>query len=140
MGSLCFAINTPEVYRFPGTNTFVIFGDAQIENIGQAAQEAAARAAVGATAGSVNETAGMPGVEQGADANYTAAPASTMEEVHEDNANEESEEADDIDAGDLEEKQINVVMKQANVSRGKAIKALKNNNGDLVNAIMELTM
>jgi nascent polypeptide-associated complex subunit alpha len=31
-------------------------------------------------------------------------------------------------------------MTQANVSRGKAIRALKNNNGDIVNAIMELTM
>jgi nascent polypeptide-associated complex subunit alpha len=31
-------------------------------------------------------------------------------------------------------------MSQANVSRGKAVKALKNNGNDIVNAIMELTM
>ena len=29
---------------------------------------------------------------------------------------------------------------QANVSRGKAVKALQNNANDIVNAIMELTM
>merc|ERR1712126_746517 len=33
-----------------------------------------------------------------------------------------------------------LVMSQANVSRSKAIKALKNNTNDIVNAIMELTM
>jgi len=37
-------------------------------------------------------------------------------------------------------KDIELVMSQANVSRGKAVKALKNNDGDLVNAIMELCM
>ena len=31
-------------------------------------------------------------------------------------------------------------MNQAGVSRAKAIKALKNQNQDIVNAIMELTM
>jgi hypothetical protein len=31
---------------------------------------------------------------------------------------------------------VDLVMSQANVSRGKAIKALKNNQNDIVNAIM----
>ena len=31
-------------------------------------------------------------------------------------------------------------MSQANVSKAKAVKALKNNDNDIVNAIMELTM
>lgn len=35
---------------------------------------------------------------------------------------------------------MELVMSQANVSRAKAIKALKNNANDIVNAIMELTM
>ena len=37
-------------------------------------------------------------------------------------------------------KDIELVMSQANVSRSKAVKALKNNGNDIVNAIMELTM
>lgn len=36
----------------------------------------------------------------------------------------------------MEEKDVDLVMCQANVSRGKAIKALKNNQNDIVNAIM----
>ena len=51
---------------------------------------------------------------------------------------EESEE--EVDDADVEEKDIDLVMTQANVTRAKAIKALKNNKNDIVNAIMELTM
>ncbi|CAJ1015253.1 nascent polypeptide associated complex subunit- like protein, copy 2 [Leishmania guyanensis] len=116
VGSLSFAMVQPEVYRFPGTNTFVIFGEAQLEDTSALAQEAAARAAVsGAAATSSDATASV-------------------------SAAEDDDDDDDVGAGDLDEKEINVVMSQANVSRKKAIKALKNNNGDIVNTIMELTM
>ena len=43
-------------------------------------------------------------------------------------------------SGDLDEKDIEMVMDQANVSRNAAIRGLKKNNNDIVNAIMELTM
>lgn len=52
---------------------------------------------------------------------------------------EESED-DDVDETGVEDKDVELVMSQANVSRAKAIKALKNNQNDIVNAIMELTM
>ncbi|VDI25662.1 Hypothetical predicted protein [Mytilus galloprovincialis] len=45
-----------------------------------------------------------------------------------------------VDESGVEAKDIELVMSQANVSRTKAVKALKNNNNDIVNAIMELTM
>lgn len=48
---------------------------------------------------------------------------------------EESEE-EEIDASGVEEKDIELVMSQANVSRSKAVKALTNNQNDIVNAIM----
>ena len=108
---LSFAISRPEVYRFPGTNTFVIFGETQLEEAGSDAQKAAARTVVG---GEKEE-----------------APAAAAAAANDD---------EDVDPEGLQDKEINVVMSQANVSRGKAIKALKNNNGDIVNAIMELTM
>ncbi|KAJ3598245.1 hypothetical protein NHX12_001756 [Muraenolepis orangiensis] len=53
---------------------------------------------------------------------------------------EESEEEEEVDAGGLEQRDIELVMAQANVSRVKAVRALKHNNNDIVNAIMELTM
>uniref|UniRef100_A0A3P8T0L3 Nascent polypeptide associated complex subunit alpha n=1 Tax=Amphiprion percula TaxID=161767 RepID=A0A3P8T0L3_AMPPE len=52
---------------------------------------------------------------------------------------EESEE-EEVDETGVEVKDIELVMSQANVSRAKAVRALKNNNNDIVNAIMELTM
>ena len=108
---MSFGISKPEVYRFPGTNTFVIFGDTQVEDAGL--ESKAARTVVGGAAEKAPE----------------AAPAAAADAADEDE-----------DAGTLQDKEITVVMSQANVSRGKAIKALKNNNGDIVNAIMELTM
>ncbi|ORY37194.1 nascent polypeptide-associated complex, alpha subunit [Rhizoclosmatium globosum] len=45
-----------------------------------------------------------------------------------------------VDESGLEEKDIELVMSQANVARPKAVKALKANDGDIVNAIMELTL
>ena len=57
---------------------------------------------------------------------------------------EESDEGEDdgaeVDASGLEEKDIELVIQQANVPRRKAVKALKENNNDIVNAIMALTM
>jgi nascent polypeptide-associated complex subunit alpha len=52
----------------------------------------------------------------------------------------EDDDDDDQDETGLEPKDIELVMNQAGVSRAKAVKALKNQNSDIVNAIMELTM
>ena len=46
----------------------------------------------------------------------------------------------EVDTSGLEDKDIELVMSQANVSRSKAVKALKNNVNDIEKAIMELTM
>lgn len=54
--------------------------------------------------------------------------------------NEESEDEEEADATGVEAKDIELVIQQAQVSRSKAIRALRNNNNDIVNAIMELTM
>jgi nascent polypeptide-associated complex subunit alpha len=45
-----------------------------------------------------------------------------------------------VDETGIEGKDIELVMQQANVSRTKAVKALKANDNDIVNAIMELTL
>jgi nascent polypeptide-associated complex subunit alpha len=116
-----FTVNKPEVYRFPGTNTFVIFGEALLEDAGTDKQRAAAAM--------VAPTAVAPTMSMSA-----AAPAAATE-----GAAADGEDGDE-DATGLQDKEINVVMAQAGVSRGKAIQALRNNNGDIVNAIMELTM
>ena len=50
------------------------------------------------------------------------------------------EEEGAVDEDGLEQKDVDLVMSQAGVSRAKAAKALQTNKGDIVNAIMELTM
>lgn len=42
----------------------------------------------------------------------------------------------EVDASGVDEQDIDTVMKQTSCSRAKAVKALKENNGDIVNAIM----
>jgi len=62
-------------------------------------------------------------------------PASTLTStIQEEDTDEE------VDASGVEEKDIELVMSQANVSRPKAIRALKKTENDIVNAIMDLTM
>jgi nascent polypeptide-associated complex subunit alpha len=56
----------------------------------------------------------------------TAAPTAIAEE----------DDDEEVDATGVEDKDIELVMSQANVSRSKAVKALKNNSNDIVNAIM----
>lgn len=41
-----------------------------------------------------------------------------------------------VDDGGLEQRDIELVMAQANVSRAKAVRALRHNKNDIVNAIM----
>ena len=42
--------------------------------------------------------------------------------------------------GSVLEEDVELVMSQASCSRSEAVKALRANDGDIVNAIMELTM
>jgi nascent polypeptide-associated complex subunit alpha len=57
---------------------------------------------------------------------------------------EEEEDDDDdeeeVDDSGLEPKDIDLVMQQASVSRKKAVKALKENDNDIVNSIMALSI
>ena len=63
-----------------------------------------------------------------------SAQPSTSVVAEEDEEGEEDEASIDIEG--IEEKDIELVMQQANVSKGKAVRALRNNDNDIVNAIM----
>merc|ERR1712106_536365 len=115
--NILFVITKPDVYKNPSSDTYIVFGEAKIEDLSQQAQMEAATKFKAAE------------VPQVPDAGVAAGQA-----VAEDDDDEE------VEADGVEEKDIELVMSQANVSRGKAVKALKNNPNDIVNAIMELTM
>jgi len=129
--NILFVINKPDVYKSPASDTYIVFGEAKIEDLSQKAQMAAAEKfkAPESTLGSV--LGGMNAEAANAGLNPSAAAATIAEE---------SEDEDEIDETGVEGKDVELVMSQANVSRGKAVRALKNNNNDIVNAIMELTM
>ena len=116
-----FIISRPDVYRNPGTDTYIIFGEAKIEDVSQQAQMDAAKKFKAAQV--PQETEHSIDVEV---ANGSIVSDNDDEEM----VNEEG----------CDEKDIDLVMAQANVTRVKAVKALKNNANDIVNAIMELTM
>eukprot|EP00918_Siedleckia_nematoides_P091255 GHVU01200486.1.p1 GENE.GHVU01200486.1~~GHVU01200486.1.p1 ORF type:complete len:288 (-),score=64.81 GHVU01200486.1:118-933(-) len=116
--NILFVVNRPDVYKSPASDTYIVFGEAKIEDLSQQAQMAAAE-------------------------KFKAPEAPTIPGDMPSNVNqpitEESDEEEVDDTG-VEPKDIELVMSQANVSRTKAIRALKNNSNDIVNAIMELTM
>jgi nascent polypeptide-associated complex subunit alpha len=126
--NILFVINKPDVYKSPGSDTYIVFGEAKIEDLSQHAQlQAAKQFEPSERLARLNpEAPGMGGAGGGG----TEAPA---EEESEDEEGEE-------DTTGMEEKDIELVISQANVSRKKAIRALKNADNDIVNAIMELTM
>jgi len=116
--NILFVIQKPDVYKNPSSDTYIVFGEAKIEDLSQQAQMEAAQKFKNAEVPAASDPA-------------VAGPAPIMEEEEDD---------EEVDAAGVEEKDVELVMSQANVSRGKAVKALKNNANDIVNAIMELTM
>lgn len=119
--NILFVITKPDIYKSPAGDTYIVFGEAKIEDLSQQAQMAAAEKF------KAPESAGLGG--DGPSQTIASQPIE-----------EESEEEGEIDDTGVESKDIELVMSQANVSRSKAIKALRNNSNDIVNAIMELTM
>ncbi|XP_053677363.1 nascent polypeptide-associated complex subunit alpha [Anopheles nili] len=117
--NILFVINNPDVYKNPHSDTYIIFGEAKIEDLTQQAQVAAA------------EKFKAP------EATPAAGEASSSTNVVTPIAEEDEEEVDETG---IDDKDIDLVMTQANVKRARAIRALKNNDNDIVNAIMELTM
>merc|ERR1712131_89496 len=114
-GNILFSIHGGEVYKAPGSDTYIVFGEAQPEDLISSAQREAAKKFK------------QP---------EPAKPA--VAKIEEEG--EEEEDDGEIDTEGVEDKDIELVMAQAGVSKAKAVKALKKNSNDIVNAIMELTM
>merc|ERR1712212_844843 len=93
--SILFIISNPDVYKSPASDTYVVFGEAKIEDLSAQAQMAAA--------------------EKFKQQSEPVAQKPAVPKIEED---EEGVEAKDVE----------LVMQQAGVSKGKAVKALKNNN------------
>mmetsp|Transcript_16817 Transcript_16817/g.23814 ORF Transcript_16817/g.23814 Transcript_16817/m.23814 type:complete len:196 (+) Transcript_16817:77-664(+) len=121
--NVLFVISKPDVFKSPSSDTYVVFGEAKSEDVGAAANQAAA-----AKQFRQPQSAGVP-----------AAPAAPEAEPETAGEVAEASTEDAVDETGVEAKDIEIVMSQAGCSRAKAVKALKENDGDLVNAIMSLT-
>ncbi|XP_062001018.1 nascent polypeptide-associated complex subunit alpha-like protein 1 [Rosa rugosa] len=110
--NILFVISKPDVFKSPTSDTYVIFGEAKIEDLSSQLQTQAA------------EQFKAPDLSHVISKPETSAIAQDDE---------------DVDETGVEPKDIELVMTQAGVSRSKAVKALKAADGDIVSAIMELT-
>ena len=111
-------IAQPQVWATTDNGTYIVIGEPRFDDLTQSAQQQMTQLLQ----------------QQQLAAQQQAQPHT--EQVQE----EEEEDTEQLDATGLDEKDIELVRSQANVSRNKAIKSLKDNENDVVNAIMELTM
>lgn len=111
--NVIFVIDNAEVYRNPGTDSYIVFGQARVEDLGAQAQLARAQQYQ----------------EPAAAASAVSEPAKVAEVKDDEN----------IDPGDLDDADIDLVKDQANCTRAQAIKALLENDKDVVNSIMALS-
>ncbi|CAM9147205.1 unnamed protein product [Choristocarpus tenellus] len=119
--NILFVISKPDVYKSPSSNTYVVFGEAKIEDLNAQAQAQAAERFSQqpvASKASAAAAASLPSVAAGADVDLDEA----------------------VDETGVEPKDIELIMGQASCTRATAVATLKKHKGDLVNSIMELTI
>jgi nascent polypeptide-associated complex subunit alpha len=112
--NMLIVIDKPDVFKSPNSDTFIVFGEAKVEDLTQQNQQAAAQ--------QYNQ----------------APPTSTIQSKPVSVASSSSNEK--VDETGVDPKDIELVVGQAGCTRAQAVTALKNNDNDIVNAIMELTM
>jgi len=127
---ILFVINSPDVYRSPTSNTWIIFGEAKIEDLNSQAQASAAQQLAASEAANAGDS----------HAGHDHGDTGKGKAVEEKKAEEDDDDDEEVDDTGLESKDIELVMTQASVSRKKAVKALKENGNDIVNSIMALSV
>lgn len=120
--NILFVISKPDVFKSPASDTYIIFGEAKIEDL-------SSNPALASSAKKFEEPASGKDEEVPELVEATAPAPKKAEEP-----------AEAVDESGLEQKDIELVERQANVSRAAAVRALKKTKGDIVNAIMDLTM
>ncbi|KAM3354433.1 hypothetical protein ACQJBY_025235 [Aegilops geniculata] len=111
--SVMFVLSKPDVFKSSNSDTYVMFGEAKIEDLSTQLHSQAAEQFKAPSPSSVI-LKGEPSVAA----------------AHDD---------EEVDETGVDKKDIELVMTQASVPRSRAVKALKAAGGDIVSAIMELT-
>jgi len=114
--NILFVINKPDVFKSPASDTYIIFGEAKIEDINSQQQVAAAEQF--RDDGGLSDLAGQ-----------------TSKLTTEEPSDDDDEEVDETG---LDKSEIDTVMQQAHCSKAKAVKALRKHK-NIVDAILALT-
>jgi len=112
--NILFVISKPDVHKAPNSDTYIVFGEAKIEDLSAQAQASAAQ-----------QMTHAPDLKDAEPAAETA----KIEEV----------EDGEVDESGIEPKDIELVISQVHCSRAKAVTALRANKNDIVEAIMQLS-
>jgi len=117
-----FVVNKPDVFKSQDGKSYIIFGEAKIEDLKEKEQLAAQQSRQ----------------ERGPD--MSSRQQSSMPQYSSSAPTASGHGEENVDESGVDPKDIELVTSQANCSRADAVRALRNNNSDIVNAIMELTM
>ncbi|KAI0721025.1 nascent polypeptide-associated complex subunit alpha [Cerioporus squamosus] len=119
--NVLFVIASPDVYKSPNSDCYIVFGEAKIEDMNSQAQLSAAQhLASGAGAG-------LPNLQSSGGGDDDDDDIPELEAVEEDG---------NVDETGVDPKDIELVIQQVGCSRAKAVRVLKESGGDLINAIM----
>lgn len=112
--NILFAISNPDVFKSPNSDTYVIFGEAKIEDTNSQQQAAAAEQFKAPEQEEEDDDDDVPELTAAAD------------------------EEGDVDESGLDADEITTIVQQTGCSRGKAATLLRK-TGNIVDAILELT-
>ncbi|KAH9464333.1 hypothetical protein MJO28_001999 [Puccinia striiformis f. sp. tritici] len=121
-----FVIANAEVYKSPHSNCYIVFGEARTE-------DAAAGLGNLTGGGGQNNSGGGGG---GFQPDMMISNSAAGKQAANKQKNEEPEDDEPEDDTGIEADDIETVMGQVKCSRNRAIRALKSNDGDLINAII----
>merc|ERR1711991_144231 len=144
--NILFVIQDPDVYKPAKQDAYVVFGEAKVEdltqnNLRQAGGFGGLADNLGGAGGADEDDDGPPPLvnvptgEGGADDKDGPPPLVPVTETAKAAA---TGAAEAVDETGVEAKDIELVMAQVNCTRAQAVAALKKNDGDIVNAIMEV--
>lgn len=111
--NVCFYVQSPDVYKSKNSDIYVVFGVVRVDDMSQnnALQQAAAQ-------------------------KFQAEEPEKKEEAAPEAAEPAAEEA--VDETGLNPDDISFVMEQTQCTRAAAVKALRENDNDMINAVMAL--
>lgn len=120
-----FVVPKPDVYKSLASDTYVIFGEAKIEDLSSQAQSAAAQRFTSAMAAAASA---QPRTEDAGRAGAVADEGAKRQDAEE-----------VVDESGVDPRDIDLVVSQVECSRAKAVAALRENNNDIVEAIIQLS-